>query len=197
MAALHFELGSYLEALVSGMPGHSGQSLREAYYRRRLKKLGVDAWLGPGLLIIGAENIAIGDQFHCQRMCMFAACDDGIIEIGDRVNVNAGVHLNACVRGRITIGDDVLIGPNVLFRTSDHVFDDPSIPIVTQGHSAGEICVEADVWLGANVTVVGGVRIGQGAVVAAGAVVTRDVDPLAVVAGVPARLIRRRGQAVP
>jgi len=66
-------------------------------------------------------------------------------------------------------------------------------PIRDQGHRPGEIIVEDDVWLGANVTVIGSVRVGQGAVVAAGAVVTKDVEPYSIVGGVPAKFIKKRG----
>ena len=92
------------------------------------------------------------------------------------------------------MGNDVLVAPNVVMRASDHVFDDVTKPIAEQGHTGREIIVEDDVWLSSNVTVVGGVRIGKGAVVAAGAVVTKDVAPYTVVGGVPARFIKNRGE---
>ena len=63
-----------------------------------------------------------------------------------------------------------------------------------QGHVAGVITIESDVWIGANTTIVGGVRVGQGSVVAAGAVVVRDVEPYTIVGGVPARFIKKRGE---
>jgi acetyltransferase-like isoleucine patch superfamily enzyme len=155
----------------------------------------VRARFGPGLLVLGGDRIRIGSQFSCWRGCTLAACADGRLEIGDRVSLNSNVYLNACSAGTILIGNDVLIGPNAVLRASDHRFDDPTQPIRLQGHSGGAIVIEDDVWLGANVTVVGGVRIGRGAVVAAGAVVTRDVPPLAIVGGVPARVIRMRAAA--
>ena len=124
-----------------------------------------------------------------------AACTDGELTIGNRVALNANVYINACSGGTIRIGDDVIVGPNVVMRASDHAFDDVTRPMRDQGHTAGVIVIDDDVWLGANVTVVGGVRIGRGAVVAAGAVVSKDVEPYTIVGGVPARLIRRRDQA--
>jgi galactoside O-acetyltransferase len=139
----------------------------------------------------------MGSHFTCWRLCTLATCDDGDIEIGDRVSLNANVYLNASGGGRIVVGHDVLVGPNAVFRTSDHVTLDPERPIREQGHAAGVIILEEDVWIAANVTVVGGVRIGRGAVVAAGAVVTADVEPYSVVGGVPARLIKRRGAGAP
>ena len=150
------------------------------------------ATFGKDLLVLGGDRIRIGTHFSCWRSCTLAACTDGAIEIGDHVSFNANVYVNACSGGTIRIGNDVLVGPNVVIRASDHRFDDVTRPIRTQGHVAGTIVIEEDVWLGSNVTVVGGVRIGRGSVVAAGAVVTTDVEPFSIVGGVPARFIRRR-----
>jgi acetyltransferase-like isoleucine patch superfamily enzyme len=72
----------------------------------------------------------------------------------------------------------------------NHVFDDPDRPFIDQGITAEGIYVEDDAWLGSNAVITDGVRIGKGAVVAAGAVVTKDVPPHTVVGGVPARVIR-------
>jgi galactoside O-acetyltransferase len=158
------------------------------------KKMGAGARVGLGTHFIGPHNIVIGQKFSCWRNCTIAACDDGVIEFGDRVSFNANVYINACIGGRIVLGNDVLVAPNVVMRASDHVFDDVTKPIAEQGHTGREIIVEYDVWLSSNVTVVGGVRIGKGAVVAAGAVVTKDVAPYTVVGGVPARFIKNRGE---
>ncbi len=195
MTAFARELLAMIEALVNAWPGGTGYRARAWYFRRRLRHLGPQAVIGPGLQIIGPGHVAIGRGFSCWRYCTLAACDDGVIEIGDRVSLNANVYINACVGGRIVLGDDVLIAPNVVLRSSDHVTEDVERPIKQQGHRAREIIVEGDVWLGANVTVVGGVRIGRGAVVGAGAVVTRNVEPYMIVGGVPARPIRARGPA--
>ena len=123
------------------------------------------------------------------------ADDGGRIVLGNRVKLNERVHLNASIFGQIDIGDDVLMGPGVVLRASDHRFEQVDLPIRAQGHRPGRIVIEDDVWLGANVTVVAGTRIGRGAVVAAGAVVTRDVEPFSIVGGVPARVIGSRRKA--
>ena len=72
----------------------------------------------------------------------------------------------------------------------NHVYDDPSRPIIEQGITAEGITVEDDVWIGAGAIITDGVRIGRGAVIAAGAVVTADVPPHTVVGGVPARILK-------
>jgi len=72
----------------------------------------------------------------------------------------------------------------------NHVYDDPSRPMVDQGITAEGIKVEDDVWIGAGAIITDGVCIGRGAVVAAGAVVTADVPPHTVVGGIPARILK-------
>ena len=95
---------------------------------------------------------------------------------------------------RIDIGADVLIGDSVTIRDTGHIFADVDAPIISQGIDVRPVVIEDDVWIGHGATVLKGVRIGRGAVVAAGAVVTRNVEPYTVVGGVPARLIGRRGE---
>lgn len=93
----------------------------------------------------------------------------------------------------VIMGNYVMIGPELLITGGDHRFDCPGTAVIFSGRPDPQDCViEDDVWIGARVTVLKGVRIGRGAVVAAGAVVTKDVAPYTIVGGVPARLIRRR-----
>jgi len=86
----------------------------------------------------------------------------------------------------------VLMGPRVTLLAENHVFDDLDLPIKEQGVVRSAIHIEDDCWLGAGSTVLAGVTVGHGSVVAAGSVVTKDVPPGSVVAGVPAKLVRSR-----
>lgn len=96
----------------------------------------------------------------------------------------------------VEMGQYVMIGPNLLITGSDHRFDRPGVAVIFSGRPEREICVlEDDVWIGARVTILKGLRVGRGSIVAAGAVVTRDVPPYSIVGGVPAKLIRQRFQA--
>ena len=107
------------------------------------------------------------------------------IRVGRRVFVNQGCMLMDI--GGIEIGDDVMLAPAVKLMTSGHPLD----PALRRRQIvAAPIVVERNVWLGAGATVLHGVTVGQDAVVAAGAVVTRDVPPATLVAGVPARVVR-------
>lgn len=113
----------------------------------------------------------------------------GII-IGDR----SGIGIEADIHGPVTIGNDVLMGPRCTILTHNHQIDDTSRPINQQDFTETQrVIIEDDVWIGANVTILPNVRIGKGSVLAAGAVVTRDVPPLAIVGGVPAHVLRFRG----
>ena len=185
---------SNVEYFISWLPGRLGNSFRTWYLGRKLNALGAESTFGTGLLCYGPQNITIGNNFSCWRLCTLAACDDGVIEIGNRVALNANVYMNACIGGKIVLGDDVLVAPNVVMRTSDHAMMDVDKLIREQGHASKEIIIANDVWIGANATITGGVHIGKGAVVGAGAVVTGDVEPYTIVGGVPARYIKKRGE---
>ena len=107
------------------------------------------------------------------------------IKIGKRVFINAGCQFQD--QGGIEIGDDVLIGPQTIIATLNH---DPN-PEKRGGMIPKPVKIGNKVWLGARVTICPGVTIGEGAIVGAGAVVTKDVPPRTVVAGIPARVIKR------
>lgn len=114
------------------------------------------------------------------------------IEIGN----NSGIGVNCHVPADIRIGNDVMMGPDVLIfsKGQAHKFDDTSIPMRLQGkEETTSVVIEDDVWIGARVIILPGVKISQGSVIGAGAVVTKDVPPYAICAGNPARIIRYRG----
>lgn len=106
------------------------------------------------------------------------------ITFGENVFINAGCRFQD--QGGITIGDNCLIGHNVVMATLNHELD----PVNRANITPAPIVLERNVWIGANVTILPGVTIGENAVVAAGAVVTKDVPANTVVGGVPAKVIR-------
>lgn len=112
------------------------------------------------------------------------------IEMGRHVTLNEWVYLNGF--GGIQIGNGVRIGHRTSILSSDHNFTDVDSYIYQQGVTPLETRIEDDVYIGCNVTILGGVIIGKGAVVAAGAVVTSHVGEYEIVAGVPAKKIRDR-----
>ena len=93
----------------------------------------------------------------------------------------------------VTFGDYVLCGPDVMFAGDDHVFHNIGTPVIFSGRPRMRATlVSDDVWIGARSIIMAGVSIGEGAIIAAGAVVTRDVEPYTIVGGVPAKVIGQR-----
>ena len=128
-----------------------------------------------------------GDNVWVDKGVWFG--DGGDREIGN----NSGIGANASIARYTYIGNDVIMGRDVIFITQFHRFDRVDIPMNRQGFTEHEpIIVEDDVWIGARAIILPGVRIGKGAIIGAGAVVTKDVEPYSIVGGVPAKLIKRR-----
>lgn len=113
------------------------------------------------------------------------------INIGDNVTINEWVYLSGF--GGIKISNGVRIGHRTSIITSDHIFNKRDIPIYKQGIAAKGVSIHEDVFIGCNVTILGGVTIGKGAVIGSGSVVTKDVNEYSIVAGVPAKQIGVRG----
>lgn len=114
------------------------------------------------------------------------------LEYRERVRFGANLFINANLMilgsGVVTIGDHALIGPDARFYTVNHAFD---VGLRREGWERGlPITLEADVWLGGSVVLCPGVTVGRGSVVAAGSVVTKDVPPMTVVGGNPARVLK-------
>ena len=120
------------------------------------------------------------------------------IFISDAKNLSIGIECqineNIFIQGA-KIGDHVMIAPNAAILTSTHNFNRTDIPMIHQGAEKNLIPeIGDDVWIGRNVIVLPGVKIGKGSIVAAGAVVTKDVEEYSIMGGVPAKLIRKREQ---
>lgn len=111
-------------------------------------------------------------------------------DCGKNINIGKNVFINSCCcfqdQGGITIGDGSLIGHKVVFATLNHDFN----PSKRQSMIPKPIVLGKNVWIGANATILGGVTIGDNAVVAAGSVVTKDVSKNSIVAGIPAKFIK-------
>jgi acetyltransferase-like isoleucine patch superfamily enzyme len=144
--------------------------------------------LHSGVLIrsFGAGAIRIGNKTSLSRFALIEA-RDGRIQIGSGVFVGQGVVITA--QTSIEVGDGCQIAEYVSIRDQDHDPEAPG-PLSQSGFKTAPIIIGSNVWLGARVSVARGVRIGDNAVVGAGAVVTSDIPANSVAVGVPARVIR-------
>lgn len=121
----------------------------------------------------------------------------GNVELGENCSIQTGSILigygtREDPSGQIKIGNDVRIAPFVQMIAANHRFEDTSHPIKDQGMAPKPITIEDDVWVAGRVIITAGVTIGRGSILAAGAVVTKNVVPWSIVGGVPAKLIRSR-----
>lgn len=191
MRGLVREIQSWVSLIIRNWPGRLGFYLRQNYVRKRFRSAGENLWIEPGVVITGHENITLGSNFSIMRNSALYA-HDGAPEIGNDVSINSNTMIAAADEGRISIGDKVIIGPNVVIRASDHAHESADKPIRDKGHTGGSIVIEDDVWVASNCVILRNLRIGAHSIVAAGGVVTKDVEPYSIVAGVPAKLVSYR-----
>jgi len=137
---------------------------------KRKISLGSNSGISPDVNFSNENNITLGDR----------------VSIGSRCFLWAGP-----ANGRIILGDDVLFGPEVLVTAANYRFNDGA-PVTEQPMDEADVLIGNDVWIGARAIILPGVTISGGAIVAAGAVVSRDVAPFAIVAGNPASQIGQR-----
>jgi len=113
----------------------------------------------------------------------------GKLQIGDY----SGIGINCQVPFNIKIGKHVMMGPDVVVLDQNHRFDKVDVPIMFQGYVQYDpVVIQDDVWIGCRAVIMPGVKIGQGAIIGAAAVVTKDVPAYAIVGGNPAKIIRLR-----
>ena len=175
-------------------------------------------FVGKNVTVTGARHLTLGRNVKIEDFAEIQCRSTRGVVLGDTVTIGRNVSIRpssyyghsageglivgarSCIgalswigaSGHVAIGVDVLIGPRVTILPENHVFQSLSLPIKSQGVLRRRVIIEDDCWIGSGATILSGVRIGRGSVVAAGAVVARDVAPRSIVGGIPARVIKHR-----
>lgn len=144
---------------------------------------------------LSKDGVTVGNNFSLGKNSIIE-CTGVIRELGESLIIgdNVGIAANAFIamRGRVEIGSNTIFGPNVSIHAENHNFEDCSRPIKLQGDTRKGIKIGEDCWIGSKAVILDGVNIGNHSIVAAGAVVTKDVPDYAIVGGVPAKIIKMR-----
>jgi acetyltransferase-like isoleucine patch superfamily enzyme len=174
--------------------------------------------IGKGVLIRHPSKLKVGRNFVAEDYCEIHAHSKRGINMGNKVtigsfalirptnyyggelgegltvgdNSNIGPYCYIGCSGYVSIGNNVMISPRVSIYAENHNTDRTDIPMKDQGVKRSEVTIADDCWIASHSVILSGVTIGCGSVVAAGSVVTKNVPPFSIVAGVPAKVIKQR-----
>ena len=166
--------------------------MRRVLFRALCRRVGHGLEVGPEVVFKHAETMEVGDAVFIGAHTMIQGRFDGTCRIGDHVWIGPHAYFDA---RNLVIEDYVGWGPGAKILGSTHTGEPVDVPVITTELIIKPVVIGYGADVGTNATVLPGVRVGAHAIVGAGAVVTEDVPDYAVVAGVPARLLRsRRGQ---
>lgn len=143
--------------------------LRAMFYKLILKKMGTKVFIDKNLICSGGKNV----------------------EIGSNTYINHDVEIDGQYSS-VRIGKNVMIAPYVYIGTKNYGYKDHKIPMCFQKYNTGKVEIGDDVWIGTKAIILPGVKINRGAIIAAGAVVTKNVPAFAIFGGVPAKVIKYR-----
>lgn len=198
------------------LPGAAGLALRKALYPLLLGVCGRNVVFGQNVVLRHPHKIRIGDNVVIDDNCLLDAkgeanagiwigsgvfvgrntilsCKNGDIVLHDGANV--GFNCEIFSASRVEIGAGTLMAAYGYVIGGDHRPGSPDRPVIEQERSSAGVRVGKGAWLGAGVKILDGADVGDAAIVGAGAVVTSPVPPRAVAVGVPARVVRTRGEA--
>jgi acetyltransferase-like isoleucine patch superfamily enzyme len=203
---------SAIEGLLGWVPGILGVVLRGLGYRLILKKMGSFSMILKGVDLRGCPSISLDERVKLRKFMSIRVfyshnsiqlgrnCSvheytiikskGGNVLIGENTFISSFVNISAV--GNVHIGRNVMLANGCRIETGTHGFTDLEHPMKEQPAKSCGIRIEDDCWLGAGVKVLDNVRIGHGSVIGAGSVVTKDLPPYSIAAGVPARLIKKR-----
>jgi acetyltransferase-like isoleucine patch superfamily enzyme len=200
---------------IISFPTQMARTLRQLGWRQRLASLGEHPDIRPNAhfehprnIMLGSRccvsrhatlrantarepGIRLGDRTHIGEYSLVAA-NRGWVNIGDDSWV--GSHCSIQGNGGVSIGNHVMIASLCAINTVSHRSDRLDLPMNQQGTYCDPVIIEDDVWIGIGAIILQGVRIGQGSIVAAGAVVNRNLPPNSIAMGVPARAENKRAE---
>ncbi len=160
------------------------------FKREDFASIGENVIIEEGVLVFEAKHISIGSNVYIGHHAILRGYDRSEMIIGDDTWIGQFCYMNSA--GGVEIGSRVGIGPGVKIMSSKHGEEGRDVPILLCDLEFAGVVIEDDCDIGMGAIVLPGVTVGRGSQVGAGAVVTKDVPPYAVVAGVPARKIRER-----
>lgn len=214
LTTVYFEFCSWL----SIVPGALGLALRKLLWPRLFKHCGKGVQFASGIILRHPKRIVLGDNVILSEGVVLDArneavevaltlgagsmlsnnvvinCKGGTVQIGENAGIGVQTVIQSTHNCPVTIGDDVIMGPRCfVVGGGSYNMDDLTMPIRLQGIKADDGCdIHSNVWLGANVTILGNARIASGAVVAACALVNNEVAKNTIVGGVPAKKLKSR-----
>ena len=171
--------------------------------------MSIKEYAGYALYSLFAKKLpsseGIGGKIYKKFRVLFARMYDKDIDKSANIDRNvtfckrlklgkeSGIGRNSLVQGSVVIGNYVMMGPECFIFTTNHEFSDLNIPMINQGFSKeNKVIIEDNVWIGGRVTILPGVTIHEGAIIGAGAVVTKDVSKNSIVGGNPAQILKYR-----
>lgn len=173
-----------------------GVSIRFAGHLETGKELIIEDYAEINCL--SKQNIRFGNRVTIGKFAIIRPTNTYGGEIGDGLkigdNSNIGPYSYIGCSGYIEIGNNVMISPRVSIYAENHIYEDSNVSIKSQGIKREFVKIEDDCWIAANSVILAGVTIGRGSVIAAGSVVTKDVPPYSVAAGIPAKIIKQRSK---
>lgn len=146
--------------------GKIGLLLRYVFLKNCCKSIGDNVSIQPNVFLFNLQNVEIGDNVSIHPMCYIEGA------------------------GGVSIGNDVSIAHSSTLISTNHTWEDKNIPIKYNKETFAEIVIEDDVWIGCGVRILSGVKINKRSIIAAGAVVNKEIESNTIYAGVPARLIK-------
>lgn len=194
------KLFGYLSLIIPNKASYPLYLIKRAYNTARkcnqFKHFGKDSLIAPGVKLHAPKYITVGKGSSILSHCIIEAYPTNThkpqLKIGN--NVSLGEYSHITCANKITIGDGVLTGRFVLITDNSHGNNTKEVadiaPLARVVHSNGPVYIGENVWIGDKVTILPNVTIGKGCIIAANAVVTKDIPEYSVAAGIPAKVIK-------